>query len=92
MKDGDVRIVKADALNYAVEEWRVRKEVVGKGSSRKETGKTTSSWVPAGYYGNHLDWAVSSALMVKVPEGKNLLNEFKQAAKEIIEASGWVKK
>lgn len=92
MKDGDVRIVKADALNYSVEQYRVRNEVVGKGSSRKETGKIVASWVPVGYYGNHLDWAVNSALMAKVPEGKNLLDEFKAAAQEIIKASGWSKK
>lgn len=80
-KIGDVRIVKADSMNYAVEEYREGKVMRG---DRK--GEVTVGWREVGYYGDKLEWAVNSALMQKVTDGKALLGEFRQAARDIIAA------
>lgn len=74
---GDVRIIKCDDRNYAVQQYRA---IVN-----NKTGDVRLDWADAGYYGDKLQWAVESALMVKVPEGKDLLGEFKKAAADIIE-------
>lgn len=75
LKEGQVRIVKADALNYAVEVVRIVK---------KKDGPEVLEWKEHGYYGHRLDWAVKSAMMQSVPEGKELKGEFDAAAAKII--------
>ena len=86
-KVGDVRIVKSDALNYAVQEYtETGKAVMDDDGKRIGVTKTGAEWKDKGYYGNHLEWAVGSALMIKVPAGAELLGEYKKAAQEIIAA------
>lgn len=75
LKEGQVRIVKADALNYAVEVVRVVK---------KKDGSEVLEWKEHGYYGHRLEWAVKSAMMQHIPEGKELKGEFTAAAAKII--------
>ena len=81
-KIGDVRIVKVDSRNYCVQQY---KEIESTDKVTKEK-RSRTDWQDAGYYGDKLQWAVESALMVKVPEGKDLLGEFKKAAADIMEA------
>jgi hypothetical protein len=75
LKEGQVRIVKADPLNYAVEVVRIVK---------KKDGPEVLEWKEHGYYGHRLDWAVKSALMQHLPAGKELKGEFEAAAAKII--------
>lgn len=60
MKKGEVRIIKLDDKNWVVQtviEVKV-----------KETGEVRLEWGDNKYYGDHLDWALSSALILGYPE------------------------
>lgn len=61
MKEGQVRVIKLDSLNYQVQ--RVAK------SKNKDTGEEVLKWVGEGYYGaNQLHGAFKKAVMLGLPE------------------------
>lgn len=54
-----VRIIRADALNFAVE---VLETIKG-----KDDKPDREEWVTKGYYGHRLEWAAESALHLAMP-------------------------
>ena len=84
-KEGDVRIVRADNRNFAVEQYakiEVRSEA-------KKTGEIRYEWQTVGFYGERpeaLILACKNALMIGAngTETKELIETIQQAEKQII--------
>ena len=56
---GDIRIVKADEMNWAVE----RYTEVETRKDGKLTGETRREWKEVGYYGSKIEWAFRGAIL-----------------------------
>jgi len=71
MKEGDVRIVKDDEMNFAVEV--VRLVELGKPGNR--TGETELRWQNHGYYGSKIEWAFRGAVLAAAKSGGEITND-----------------
>ncbi len=77
MKENDVRIIKADAHNYAVQQVVTR---------AKDKPNERLEWENTGYFGAKLDWAAESALFKSFPSDTVISREtINDAVQRIVE-------
>lgn len=72
---GDIRIVKADSYNYAVEEY---KTIVA-----KETKEERKDWVIKGYYGHRIENAIKFAMLHGFKDGPITLEAIRELESKI---------
>lgn len=88
-KVGDVRIVRADEHNVAVERY-VEVDVFDKDDAGKriKTGDKRCEWREVGYYGHRIEWAAESALFQAMPVGSVITaEEVRRAVLDIARAT-----
>ena len=75
------RIVRVDALNFAVQELtEIETVTTDPDGKRSKTGDVRQEWKDAGYYGHRLDYAVESALSKGFDIGEPITAESIRAA------------
>lgn len=75
------RIVRVDALNFAVQELtEIETVTTDPDGKRTKTGDVRQEWKDAGYYGHRLDYAVESALSKGFDIGEPITAESIRAA------------
>ena len=78
-KPGDVRIVRVDAHNVAVQQY-VQPALPPKSKKNPNPVQREAEWRDVGYYGHRLDFAAEHALFKAVPEGERITQDTIRAA------------